>query len=201
LAEADWSQYPGRLIVISGPSGSGKSTLVRRLIDDHPELRLKVSISATTRAPRAGERHGVDYYFLTPEEFELGRDDLLEHAVVHDHAYGTPAEPIRQALAQGYRVILVIDVQGAFQVRAKVPNALLIFIRTPGADELEARLRSRGTDPEPAIQRRLANARGELELAGRYDYQVLNDDLDRAVGELVTILARTQSEPRTGTHS
>jgi guanylate kinase len=189
------------LIVISGPSGSGKSTLVRRLLDDHPELRLKVSISATTRAPRAGERQDVDYRFLTPEAFEAGRDDLLEHAAVHGHSYGTPAEPIRQVLAQGDSVILVIDVQGAFQVRAKVPNAVLIFIQTPGAKELEARLRSRGTDPEPAIRRRLANARRELELAGQYDYQVLNDDLDRAVGELVAILARTQSESRTGTHS
>jgi len=201
LPEVDWSGYPGRLIVISGPSGSGKSTLVRRLLNDHPELRFKMSVSATTRAPRAGERHGVEYFFQAPDEFEAGRDDLLEHAVVHGHSYGTPAEPIRQALALGDNVILDIDVQGAFQVREKVPNALLIFIHTPNADELEARLRSRGTESEAAIQRRLANARGELALAGRYDYQVLNDDLDRAVEELVAILARTQPETRTGTHS
>ncbi|ODT96909.1 MAG: guanylate kinase [Planctomycetes bacterium SCN 63-9] len=201
MADAGRATNPGRLIVISGPSGSGKSTIVRRLLDEHPELPLKVSISATTRAPREGEEHGVHYYFRSPEEFEAGRHDLLEHARVHDHHYGTPAEPIRRALAEGFSVILVIDVQGAFQVREKVPDALLIFIQVPGLDVLEDRLRARGTEAEPAIQRRLANARRELALADRYDYQVLNDDLDRAVDELVTILNRNHPEPQTGTHS
>lgn len=197
----DWSKRPGRLVVISGPSGSGKSTLVQRLLHDHPELPLKASISATTRPPRGRERHGVDYYFLTPEEFDAGRCDLLEHAMVHGYEYGTPAGPIREAVEAGFTVILVIDVQGAFQVREKVPNAVLIFIQAPNAAELEARLRSRGTDPEPAIQRRLANARIETALADRYDFQVLNDDLERAVGELAAILARIQNETPTGNHS
>ena len=204
VSEADGSKSPGRLIVISGPSGSGKSTLVNRLLDEHPELPLRRSISATTRAPRPGERNGVDYDFVTPEEFEAHRDDLLEHAVVHGHLYGTPAGPIRRMLAQGFSVILVIDVQGAFQIREKVPDALLIFIQVPGEAELEARLRARGTDAEATIQRRLVNARAEIALAGKYDHQVLNDDLDRAVAELVSILSRNhhdhESRTRTGTH-
>ncbi len=180
----------GEFLALIGPSGSGKSTLVNRLLEDYPELPLKRSISATTRAPRAGEQHGIDYYFLTPEEFEQGRDDLLESATVHGHSYGTPAGPIREAVERGHCVILVIDVQGAFQVREKVPDAVLIFIQVPGTDELEARLRHRGTDEEAAIQRRLANARREIELAERYDHQILNDELDRAVHELVSVVAK-----------
>ena len=172
---------PGRLVVISGPSGSGKSTLVRRLLA-RPDLRLTVSVSATTRAPRPGEVPGRDYLFLTPGEFEEARGELLESAVVHDHHYGTPAGPVRRAMEQGLCVVLVIDVQGGFQVRRKVPDALLVFIQVPGLDVLEARLRARGTDSPATIEKRLATARRELELASLYDVQVVNDDLDRAVG-------------------
>ena len=121
-----WEKLPGRLIVISGPSGSGKSTLVRRLLA-RPDLRLSVSISATTRQPRPGEVPGRDYVFLSPDEFERIRGDLLESAQVHDHFYGTPAEPVRRAMADGFCVILVIDVQGGFQVRQKVPQAPVGF--------------------------------------------------------------------------
>ena len=180
---------PGRLVVISGPSGSGKSTLVRRLLA-RPNLRLTVSVSATTRAPRPGEVHGRDYLFVTPQEFEGFRGELLESAVVHDHHYGTPAGPVRQAIEQGLCVALVIDVQGGFQVRRKVPDALLVFIQVPGLDVLETRLRDRGTDSEATIQRRLNTARRELELASKYDVQVLNDDLDRAVEQLAAILSQ-----------
>ena len=136
---------PGRLVVISGPSGSGKSTLVQRLLA-RPDLRLTVSVSATTRAPRPGEVPGRDYFFLTPEEFEAIRGELLESAVVHGHHYGTPAGPVRRAIEQGFCVALVIDVQGGFQVREKVPDALLVFIQVPSLEMLEARLRARGTD-------------------------------------------------------
>jgi guanylate kinase len=181
------SPRPGRLIVISGASGSGKSTLVERLLA-RPDLRLRRSISATTRKPRPGEEPGRDYRFVTTEEFERMRGDLLEHARVHDHFYGTPAEPVRQAVAQGTCVLLVIDVQGGFQVRRKVPEALLIFIQTPSLDVLEARLRTRGTDDDDTINRRLANAGRELEMARDYDIHVINDDLDRAVEELASIL-------------
>ncbi len=181
----------GRLVVISGPSGSGKSTLVRRLLV-RPELRLTVSVSATTRDPRPGEVPGRDYLFLTPEEFEeiKVRGELLESALVHGQHYGTPARPVRQAIDQGLCVALVIDVQGGFQVRTRAPDALLIFIQVPSLEVLEARLRARGTDSDATIQRRLNTARRELELASQYDLEVVNDDLDRAVEQLAAILSQ-----------
>jgi guanylate kinase len=185
--QTDWSRLPGRLVVISGASGSGKSTLVQRLLA-RPELRLRRSVSATTRKPRPGEQPGRDYLFVTAEEFERTRQNLLEDARVHDHFYGTPAEPVRQAMAQGICVLLVIDVQGGFQVRQKVPGALLIFIQAPSLGDLESRLRKRATDDDATIDRRLANARRELEMAEAYDVHVINDELDRAVAELVSIL-------------
>jgi len=186
----EWSELPGRLIVISGPSGSGKSTLVERLLA-RPDLRLAVSVSATTRRPRAGEQADRDYVFLTPEHFESIRGGLLESAEVHGHFYGTPEEPVRQSMAAGTCVLLVIDVQGGFQVRRRVPGALLIFVQPPSLESLEARLRARGTDDEAAIERRLAGARRELEAAAGYDVHVINDELDRAVEELASILLRT----------
>ncbi len=189
MQEVDWTNLPGRLIVLSGPSGSGKSTLVQRLLE-RPGLRLEVSISATTRPPRAGELSGRHYVFLSAQEFENIRDQLLESAEVHGHSYGTPAEPVRKALAQGTCVILVIDVQGGIQVREQVPSALLIFVRAPGLEVLEQRLRARGADDEATIQRRLANARRELELAKCYDVHLVNDDLERSVDELAAILVQ-----------
>jgi guanylate kinase len=189
VQEVDWTKLPGRLIVLSGPSGSGKSTLVQRLLE-RPGLRLEVSVSATTRPPRPGERPGRDYVFLSAPEFEGIREQLLESAEVHGYSYGTPAEPVRKALQQGICVILVIDVQGGFQVREKVPNALLIFVNVPGLDVLEQRLRARGTDEEATVQRRLANARRELEIAKRYDVHLVNDDLERSVDELAEILVQ-----------
>jgi len=185
--EGDWTKLPGRLIVISGASGSGKSTMVQRLLG-RPELRLQVSISATTRRPRSDEVPDRDYYFLSAEQFQGIRSDLLESALVHGHSYGTPAEPVRKAMAQGICVALVIDVQGGLQVRQKVPSALLIFVHVPSLEVLENRLRARGTDDPGSIERRLANARREIDLSGLYDIQVVNDDLDRAVEELASIL-------------
>jgi guanylate kinase len=185
-----WSELPGRLIVISGPSGSGKSTLVGRLLQ-RKDLKLTVSVSATTRQPRPGERHDRDYVFLTREQFESIRGGLLESAEVHGHSYGTPAEPVHRSMAEGFCVLLVIDVQGGFQIRRKVPGARLIFIQPPSLESLEARLRARGTDDEATISRRLAGARRELAFAADYDVQVINDELDRAVDELASILLRT----------
>jgi guanylate kinase len=186
-----WEDLPGRLIVLSGASASGKSTLVERLLE-RPGLRLKVSTSATTRSPRPGETPGVSYLFQSREEFARGRDlgEFLEWAEVHGHLYGTPAGPVRASLAEGTCIILVIDVQGAMIVRQKVPNALLVFVHAPSPEVLEARLRSRGTDDDRTIERRLANARREIALADRYDYQITNDDLERAVDELAAILTR-----------
>jgi guanylate kinase len=185
--EGTWAQLPGRLIVISGPSGSGKSTLVRHLTE-RPELRLARSISATTRSPRPGEIDGRDYFFLTPPEFARQRAEMLESARVHDHWYGTPAQAVRQALAQGFCVLLVIDVQGGLQVRQKVPDAALIFVQPPSLQALEDRLRARGSEDERTIARRIAQAARELEVAKCYDIHVTNDVLDRAVQELASIL-------------
>ncbi len=158
----DWADLPGRLVVLSGPSGSGKSTLARRLLA-LPGLRLKVSISATTRSPRPGEQPGRDYLFVSKEQFERMRGELLESAQVHGNDYGTPAGPVRQAMAEGNRVLLVIDVQGGLQVRKKVGGALLIFVEPPSLEVLESRLRARGTDDEhdnraPAGRRSVASS-------------------------------------------
>ncbi len=138
---SQWANLPGRLIVISGPSGSGKSTLARRLLE-RADLGVVRSVSATTRRPRPGEQPGRDYIFLTPSEFDRIRAELLEWAQVHAHEYGTPSAPVQQAMAEGKCVLLVIDVQGGFQVRKRVPGALLIFISPPsvrGAGEPTAR--------------------------------------------------------------
>ncbi len=184
-----WDDLPGRLIVVSGPSGSGKSTLVRRVLA-RPEVWARLSISATTRAPRPGEEPGRDYLFLSREDFEgaRARGEFLETAEVHGNLYGTPAGPLRADLEAGRCVLLEIDVQGALIVREKVPAALLIFIHAPSLGELEVRLRARATDDEATIARRLANARRELEQTTRYDEQVMNANLDQAVEDFVTLL-------------
>ncbi len=190
--QSDWLDLPGKLIVVSGPSGSGKTTLVRRLaalkgLADS----LKVSVSATTRAPREDEQHGHEYFFLTRAEFEAMRDrgDMLEWAEVHGNLYGTPANPVRKSLEQGMCVLLEIDVQGALSVRDQVPSALLIFVNTPTFEILESRLRYRSTDDEATIARRLHNARWEIEQVHRYDHVIINDTLDRALGELLALLS------------
>jgi guanylate kinase len=183
----DWSNLPGKLIVVSGPSGSGKSTLARRALL-RPEMRAKLSVSATTRAPRHGEKQGVDYFFLTREQFIARQDSFLEWAEVHGNLYGTPAEAVREAMAAGTCIMLEIDVQGALLVKKRVPSSVLIFISVPTIETLEARLRARGTDDEVTIGRRLANARWEMSQACFYDVQLLNWDLDQAVDDLVALL-------------
>jgi len=187
----DWSKLPGRLVVVSGPSGSGKSTLVRLALK-HPEVCARLSVSATTREARPGEQEGREYYFLSRETFETQRDlgHFLESAEVHGHLYGTPAAPVRSALADGQCVMLEIDVQGALLVRERVPSAVLIFVQVPSLEELETRLRARGTDSEATITRRLTNARWELDKAGLYDHQLMNRELDQAVDDLVSLLIR-----------
>ena len=184
-----WGSLPGQLVVVSGPSGSGKSTVIRRLIDrDRHDLVL--SVSATTRAPRPGEVNGVDYHFVSPDEFRalLDRDGFLEHAEYNLNRYGTPAEPVYQALAAGRSVILEIEVEGAKQVRETAPTALFVFVRTPSFRALEERLRARGTETESSVLRRLRTARRELAEAHWYDHQVVNDNLDHCVDQFVAIL-------------
>jgi guanylate kinase len=179
----------GRLVVISGPSGSGKSTIARRLAARR-EVNAMLSVSMTTRAPRAGEREGVDYYFRDRADFESARasGSLLESALVHGQYYGTPIEPVLRTLDEGMCVLLEIDVQGALRVKERVPNAVLVFIHPPSMEELERRLRDRKTEDEAAIARRLAAARDEIAKADRYDHQIVNVDLDQCVERLVQLL-------------
>ena len=178
----------GSLFVISGPSGAGKGTLVKRVVDEIPHCW--VSISATTRQPREGEVDGVHYLFMTEDEFKqvIKRDGLIEWAKVHSNYYGTPLDPIKTHLDAGDTVLLEIDVQGGFQVREKIPQARLVFIAPPSQEELARRLRGRATETEEAIERRLANAAGEMEASKRYDVVIVNDDLDQATNELVKVI-------------
>lgn len=149
-----------------------------------------LSVSATTREPRTGEIDGVHYRFFTVEEFEntIERDGFIEWAKVHSNYYGTPLDPIKEHLADGKPVILEIDVQGAFQVRKKLPQAKLVFIAPPSMEVLEERLRGRATDSEETIQRRMANAAGEMEAAKDYDIVIVNDDLEKATEELLKVI-------------
>lgn len=178
----------GNLFVISGPSGAGKGTLVARLVKEVPDAW--VSVSATTRAPRPGEVDGVHYRFMTTDEFSslVERDGFLEWAEVHGNYYGTPIDPIRQHMAKGGQVILEIDVQGALQVRERIPEAHLVFIEPPSLEELERRLRGRGTETEEVIRMRMENAKVELSVKMEYDIRLVNDNLDESVNTLVGIV-------------
>ena len=177
------------LIIVSGPSGSGKSTLIGQVLEKQG-WPLRLSVSATTRTMRPGERSGIDYFFLSKEQFveEIEAGAFLEFALVHDNYYGTlqgEVEPYRQ---KGVGVILDIDVQGASQVRSKYPDNVSIFVRAGSIAIYEQRLRARGTETEQAITRRVANARQELALAHEYDYQVVNDDLSEALTQIEAII-------------
>lgn len=178
----------GTLFVISGPAGAGKGTLLDRVKQRVPNIW--VSISATTRAPRGQEQDGVEYFFLSKEEFEerIAAQGFIEYALVHGNYYGTPIAPIKQHVDEGAAVFLEIDVQGAFQVRELMPQAKLIFIAPPSMEVLEQRLRGRCTDSEESIKVRLANAAGELEASKEYDHVIVNDDLERATTELVEMI-------------
>jgi len=178
----------GKLIVLTGPSGVGKGTLVRSLLQRHPELVL--SISATTRAPREGEVDGQDYFFLSRPKFEdmVELGELLEWAEFAGNLYGTPRGPVLDRMVEGKLVLLEIELLGARQVRKTFPEALTIFILPPSMSELERRLRGRGKDPEEAIARRLQRATEEVEAAGEFQFQIVNDDLERALGELEGVL-------------
>ena len=181
----------GPLIILSGPSGSGKSTVIRRLLAASG-LPLRLSVSVTTRPPRAGEVDGIAYHFWTRERFEeeVRAGGFLECAEVFGALYGTLRREVEPVREQGQGALLEIDVQGAAQVRRQCPDAVSIFLKAPSLETYEQRLRQRHTESEAAIRRRLEGARRELARAGEYDYQVVNDDLDRAVAEVEAIIRR-----------
>ncbi len=178
----------GSLIVVSGPSGAGKSTVIARLMREDPDIVF--SVSATTRPPREGEIDGKSYFFVTREKFQsmVENGELLEHAEYVGNCYGTPKAPVLASLKAGKSVLFDIEVQGAAQIKAQCPEAILIFVVPSDFSQIEKRLRARGTDSEEKIQGRLMQARRECERATNYDYVVLNDDPDRAADEMRSII-------------
>ena len=178
----------GSLIVISGPSGSGKGTVVKALMELMPDLGF--SVSATTRSPREGEVDGREYYFVSRESFEkmIEDGDILEYTTYCGNYYGTPLREAEEVLARGQNLILEIEVEGALQVMKKCPGVISIFIVPPSFEELEKRLRSRGTEDGETIEKRLEKAKEEIGCRGRYTYNVINDDLDKAVQEVYDII-------------
>ena len=195
-SELDGPEYPaparGSLIVLSGPSGVGKDAVLAPLFSAETcPPRLRRCITATTRAPRPGEIDGVDYFFLSREEFQrrVGEGFFLEHASYAGRSYGTPRWWVEAEVTGGNDVLLKIDVQGALQVRSQAPEAVLVFIAPPSEEELERRLRGRDPDANPDdLARRLAIARDELALARQYDYLVVNDQIEKAVAALRAIV-------------
>ncbi|MBS4177177.1 guanylate kinase [Lederbergia citrea] len=179
----------GLLIVLSGPSGVGKGT-VRQAVFSRPDAKFEYSISMTTRKPREGERDGVDYFFKSKEEFEqlIKEGKLLEYAEYVGNYYGTPVDYVKETLESGRDVFLEIEVQGAKQVREKIPEGLFIFLMPPSLDELESRIVGRGTESVDLIHNRMEAARKEIELMSLYDYVVENDNVDFAVDRINAIV-------------
>lgn len=178
----------GLLTVISAPSGGGKTTLVHEILKQIPEMHY--SVSCTTRAPRAGEVNGRDYFFIGEKEFAKKKEagEFIEWAFVHGYWYGTPRDTIEKSLNEGSDILLDIDVQGAQQIKKIFPECVLVFVAPPSLSVLEDRLRARKQDDEATIARRLANAKSELERAKEYDYLILNDQIAQAIEQLRCIL-------------
>lgn len=178
----------GTLVVVSGFSGAGKGTVLAQVLARRPDLYF--SVSFTTRAPREGEQDGVNYHFVTREEFQarIGRGEFLEYAEYVGNYYGTSMQVIREKLERGIDVVLEIEIQGAAKVRQKLPEAVSLFLVPPSFEELSRRLHARGTDSEEKIQQRLATAREEAKEIVNYDYIVVNDTVDHAVEEILAIL-------------
>jgi guanylate kinase len=185
----------GLALIITAPSGAGKSTLIKRLLAEFPSAGF--SVSCTTRAPRPGERDGVDYEFVTVEEFKarIGRGHFAEWAEVHGNYYGTPKQGVLDRLASGRDVIFDIDVQGAKLLKANLNLGRTVFILPPSRTELEQRLTGRGSDSPETIARRMANARSEIEQADWFDHVVVNDDLDTAYDELRAVYLAERARP------
>lgn len=180
----------GSLIVISGPSGSGKGTILNEYNMKHKDDKTIYSISATTRLPREGEEDGVNYYFISKDDFEnkISEDGFLEYANYCDNYYGTPKKAVMDALEQGINVMLEIETVGAMKVKKAYPEAVLVFILPPSFEELRNRLTGRGTEAEAVIEKRLETAKKELDLAAQYDYVIINDSFETAAYELDTVI-------------
>lgn len=183
------------LVVLTGPSGAGKDSLLAELSSRGRSYHF--AVNATTRAPRPGEQHGVDYHFVSKGEFQrmLREGELLEHALVYGQEKGVPRAPIRQALSQGRDVLLRTDIQGARTIKRLVPAALTIFVEPPSEAELKRRVRARGADTAEQVALRERIAKEEMGAAGEFDYTVINDDLSRCAGEIEEILARERVRP------
>lgn len=183
------NERKGILIVVSGFSGSGKGTIMKRLMEDYPE-HYALSISATTRSPRVGETHGREYFFVSEEEFEsmIAEHELIEYAKYVNNYYGTPREYVFQQLEKGKDVILEIEIQGALKVKEAYPETLLLFVSPPGAEELKRRLTDRGTESADVIASRLSRAWQEAQGVENYDYFVVNDELEKCVVEIHSII-------------
>lgn len=184
----------GLLIVYAGASGVGKGTIMKELLKSDDNLKL--SVSATTRSPRPGETNGVEYHFVTKDEFEelIKSDGLLEYASYCDNYYGTPRKAVFDMLDKGIDVFLEIEIKGFLQIKERCPDCVTIFLLPPSMDELEKRLVGRGTEPLDVIKKRLDTAREELTYAEQFDYKVINDDVDRAKNEILDIISNIKNE-------
>ncbi|WP_026522004.1 guanylate kinase [Butyrivibrio sp. VCB2001] len=189
------SNRKGIIIVVSGFSGAGKGTLMKELTKKYDNYAL--SVSATTRNPRPGEVNGREYFFVTNEEFEklINENGLIEHAGYVDHYYGTPRKFVEDKLSQGIDVILEIEIQGALQIKEQYPDAVLLFVMPPSVAELEKRLRGRGTETEEVILQRLKRAKEESVGIEKYDYLVINDDLEKCTERLHSIIEAAHGAP------
>lgn len=178
----------GVLLVLSGPSGAGKGTICHKLREKRNDLSY--SVSATTRTPRKGEVDGKDYFFITIDRFKemIANDEMLEYAEIYGNYYGTPKPYVMNILDQGKDVVLEIDPQGALQIKKHFPDAVFVFIVPPSLDELTKRIYNRGTDSEEVIKRRLSAATSELEYASKYDYIIVNDEVEKATNKVSNII-------------
>lgn len=183
----------GLLVVISGPAGTGKGTVVKELVQNGC---AELSVSATTRAPREGEENGIHYHFLSKEQFEsmIHEDGFLEYAEYCNNYYGSPKKPIQTWLGEGKNVILEIEVEGCQKIKEQNPDCISIFIMPPSMEELEKRLRNRGTETEDVIQKRLKRAEEEIEISQKYDYIIVNDTVDKCVSDIRNVLDTEQAK-------